>query len=169
MQEDDLLLIGKIVGVHGLKGNVKVYSYAESPTIFHSGNPVFIKKESGQSISYTVVRATSLKRTVLLSLKDVSTVDMAKALVGSDLFIEKTLLPELEEGTYYWHDIIGLSVWIADDVCLGRIESIIQTGSNDVFVVKKNNEEILIPAIESVILEIDFKQKMMWIDLPEGL
>lgn len=169
MQEDNFLLIGRIVGVHGLKGNLKVYSYAESPAVFCSGSLIFIKNEDDRILSYSIVGVKPRKRIVLLSLDGVSTVDMAKELIGAGLFIERAQLPELEEGTYYWHDIIGLSVFATDEDYLGRVDSIISTGSNDVFVVKNSDKEILIPALESVVLEIDFKRKMMRIDLPEGL
>ena len=94
---------------------------------------------------------------------------MAEALIGAEFFIEKEILPELEEGTYYWIDLIGLSVYTTDDVCIGRIESILQTGSNDVYVVKDKNKETLIPALASVILSVNLEEKIMRVDLPEGL
>jgi 16S rRNA processing protein RimM len=169
VQEDTFLLIGRIVGVHGLKGILKVHSYAESPDVFCAGSLIFLKKEDDRSLSYSITMAKPHKRTVLLSLDGVSTVDMAKELVGAGLFLERTQLPELEEGTYYWHDIVGLSVFAIDEEYLGQVDSIIPTGSNDVLVVKNSDREILIPALESVVLEIDFKSKMMRIDLPEGL
>jgi 16S rRNA processing protein RimM len=78
-------------------------------------------------------------------------------------------LPGLEVNTYYWEDIIGLSVYAEDGVFLGRVESIIQTGSNDVYVVKDGKSEILVPAMESVVLKIDLDQKRMKVNLPEGL
>ena len=108
-------------------------------------------------------------QTILLSLKGVDDRDMSEALVGFDLFIEKAKLSELEDESYYWFDIIGLSVYTIDEKFIGRVESIIPTGSNDVYVVKNNDDEILIPGLESVVKEIDLKQKNMRVDLPEGL
>ena len=78
-------------------------------------------------------------------------------------------MPDLEEGDYYWFDLIGLDVFGIDQKYLGRLESIIQTGSNDVYVVKKDDTEILIPALESVVQKIDLKNRRMQVDLPEGL
>ena len=104
-----------------------------------------------------------------MSLKGVSTRGQAQTLVDSELFIEKAQLPDLEEGTYYWFDLIGVDVFTVDEKYLGRLESIIRTGSNDVYIVKHNDNEILIPALESVVHEIDLKNNRMQVELPEGL
>ena len=105
----------------------------------------------------------------LLSLKGIETRDQAQALIGSELFIEKAQLPHLDEGNYYWFDLIGLEVFSTDNNYPGRLHSIIQTGSNDVYVVKKDENEILIPALESVVHAIDLEKKRMRVELPEGL
>ncbi len=90
-------------------------------------------------------------------------------MIGGELFIPQSELPELDEDTYYWFDLIGIEVYTKTEEFLGRIESIIETGSNDVYVVKKHKKEVLIPALESVVLEIDLEHKRMQVDLPEGL
>jgi len=75
----------------------------------------------------------------------------------------------LDEGIYYWFDLIGIKVYTTEEKYLGRIESIVETGSNDVYVVKHGEKEVLIPALESVVLDIDLEHKRMRVDLPEGL
>ena len=104
-------------------------------------------------------------------MEGISCREEAKALIGSELFIKKEKLSELEDGTYYWFDIIGLDVYNIEDKYLGCVEAIIPTGSNDVYVVKDKagNSEILIPALESVVKKIDCNLKIMQVDLPEGL
>ena len=174
---DSFLLIGKIVGTHGLNGTVKVLSYAESPSVFKSNEKIVVKSKKGSGEKYDVNWVKLHKRIILLSLKGVISCNMAKTLIGSELLIERSSLPKLEEGTYYWSDIIGLSVFTTGKVFLGHVESIIATGSNDVFVVKdaakksgkKNDNEILIPALESVVEEIDIEHKRMRVNLPDGL
>jgi 16S rRNA processing protein RimM len=104
-----------------------------------------------------------------LSLKDITNISQAELLIGSEVFINKSDLPKLENDTYYWFDIIDLAVFTTDDKYIGRIESIIPTGSNDVFVVKDGDKEVLIPGIESVVLSIDLNKKIMRVDLPDGL
>lgn len=104
-----------------------------------------------------------------MCLKGVTDRDAAEALVGSQIFIAKAELPGLEPDTNYWFDLIGLDVLTTDEKYLGRIESIIQTGSNDVYVVKNGTTEILIPALESVVLTIDLESGRMQVELPDGL
>ncbi|MBW2408596.1 MAG: 16S rRNA processing protein RimM [Deltaproteobacteria bacterium] len=165
----DAVLIGQIVGVHGIKGNCKFRSYAESLSVFQSDNVVFVAASDGRQKPYEINWVKSHAKTALISLKGVDTRDQAQALIGCELFIEKSRLPDPEEGSYYWFDLIGLEVFDIDQKYLGRLESIIETGSNDVYVVKEGDMEILIPALESVVQNIDLKKRRMQVDLPEGL
>jgi 16S rRNA processing protein RimM len=173
MDKDKFLLIGKIVGLHGLKGDLKVYSYSETLRAFEAGHSIYIRTAAGQEQVHIIESAKPHKKIILLSLKGISTISDAEDFIDSDLFMEKESLPELDDGTYYWFEIIGLSVFLKDNTFIGNVTSVIPTGSNDVYVVKdpdkRNNQEILIPAIASVVLEIDLKNERMSVDLPEGL
>ncbi len=173
MEKNGFLLIGKIIGVHGVKGNIKVYSYAESLSVFEPGSHILAVNEKGLETTYKVNWVKPHNRVVLLSLVGIADRHLAAPLKGSRLYIEKALLPELEDGAYYWFDLIGLSVFTTGNEYIGSIASILPTGSNDVYVVKNpnkdNDHEILIPALASVVLEIDITNKTMRIDLPEGL
>lgn len=173
MNKNGFISVGKIVGVHGLNGTSKVYSYAESLAVFQANGSILLRNVTGQEKKYEIKWAKPHTRVILLALKGVTDRSQAEKLIGCELYIDKATLPELEEGTYYWFDIIGLSVFTVDENYLGRVESIIPTGSNDVYVVKNPDKdeknEVLIPALESVILEIDLKRQVMRVDLPEGL
>ena len=105
----------------------------------------------------------------MISLKGVTDRERAEELIGAELFIPETELPELDEDTYYWFELIGIEVYTTEGYYLGRITTILPTGSNDVYVVKDNKKEVLIPALESVVLDIDLELKRMRLDLPEGL
>ena len=167
------LLIGKVVGAHGVNGNIKVYSYAESLTVFDPESRILVIDPKGLEKWYTVQWAKPHHRLILLALRGITNRSLVEPLVGAELFIEKKRLPELENGSYYWFELIGLEVFTTSDEYIGRLESIIATGSNDVYVVKNSKKgpdhEILIPALESVVLEIDLERKRMRVDLPEGL
>jgi len=169
--QEGFLLIGKITGAHGIKGTSKAFFYSESLFAFESDSLILLKNPEGLEKIYEIKWVKPHGRGFLLSLKGISCREEAKALIGSELFIKKEKLPELEDGTYYWFDIIGLAVYTIEDKYLGRVESIIPTGSNDVYVVKDKagNSEVLIPALESVVKKIDFKLKIIQVDLPEGL
>ena len=165
----DLVLIGKIVGAHGLKGTNKIQSYAESLEIFKSGTILLVSSPDGNETRYEIDWIKSHSRGALLALKEVTDREQARSLIGSELYIEKAELPELEAGTYYWFDLIGLNVYTSDDRYIGRLDSIIETGANDVYVVKDGDKETLIPAIESVVKSIDIESKIMRVELPDGL
>jgi len=168
-EKKGFLLIGKIVGAHGIKGNCKIRSYAESLTAFQPGSKIRLITSSGQENTYEINWIKPHSKVDLLSLKGVETRHQAETLIGSELFIEKEKLPELDDGSYYWFDLIGMDVFTTDSAHLGRLERVIQTGSNDVYVVKKGSDEILIPALASVVIDIDLEHKRMQVDLPEGL
>ena len=163
------MLIGKIVGIHGIKGTNKLRSYAESLSVFSPGRSILVRDLHGREASYEIHWVKPHTGTPLVSFKGIVNRDQAKTLLGAELFIPQSELPELDEDTYYWYDLIGIEVVTITGEFLGRIESIIETGSNDVYVVKRHEKEVLIPALESVVLEIDLAQKRMQVDLPEGL
>ncbi len=95
--------------------------------------------------------------------------DQAQALSGKDLFIHKDRLPKLPEGEYYHFQLIGLSVETKEGKPLGTLSAILETGGNDVYVVESEGKELLIPAIEDVIGEVDLQNRKLVVDLPEGL
>ena len=163
------VLIGKIVGVHGLKGTNKFKSYAESLSVFYPGQSILIRDNRNRETSVELDWIKSHTGTPLISFKGVTDRDRAEALIGAELFIPETELPELDEDTYYWFELIGIEVYNTQEDYLGRITSIFPTGSNDVYVVKNKTKELLIPALESVVIDIDLELKRMRVDLPEGL
>lgn len=173
MAPNTLLAIGKIVGVHGLRGNLKVYSYAESVETYRAASQLFIKNSSGAKLCLQIIEIKPHKRQLLLTVEGVNTREQAQVLTGRQIFIDPANLPELEPGVYYWTDLIGLAVFTITEAYLGQIESILQTGANDVYVVKNDHcqpvKETLIPALESVVRSIDLNQQTMRVALPEGL
>ena len=169
MEKKGYVLIGKIVGVHGLKGTNKFKSYAQSLSVFNPGRSLLICDNRSRQTGIEINWVKSHTKTPLISLKGVTDREQAEALIGAELFIPQTELPELDEDTYYWFELIGLEVYTTEDEYLGRIASIMPTGSNDVYVVRDKRKEVLIPALQSVVVDIDLDLKRMRVDLPEGL
>ncbi len=169
MEEDKYISIGKITGLHGLHGNLKVYSYSNSLDPYESGCPIWLRNTAGAEKSYTIRTAKPYKKGILLTLEDVADINAAEKLVGSELLISRELLPDLDDDEFYWFEIIGLQVFSKEGDFLGIVKSIFPTGSNDVYVVKKKGQELLIPALETVVLSVDLDRNSMTVDLPEGL
>ena len=173
MIKSDHLTVGKIVGVHGIMGTMKVHSYAESPAVFQPGDEIEVIHKSGETSALRINWVRPHGKVLLMAVDGIDERTQAQKWIGSELLIKKSLLPTPEEGTYYWFDLIGLMVFTGDNEYLGRIDSIIPTGSNDVYVVKKADDgdrrEILIPALESVVTSVDIEKGTMKVSLPEGL
>ena len=125
---------------------------------------------SGEIERCLVVRdARPHKGLIRVSFNNVDSRTDAEALTGAEVVVRRDELPDLEDDTYYWVDLIGLDVVTTDQRQLGRIESILPTGSNDVYVVRGHGGETMVPALASVILEVDLENRIMRVDLPEGL
>jgi 16S rRNA processing protein RimM len=163
------VLIGRITGAHGLNGVLKLRPFAESPEFFAPGRSLVAARPEGSERVLEVEWAKAQGRSTLLALKGVSDRRRADELVGSDLFVERQALPQLEPGTYYWDELIGMEVYAAGGRRLGRLASIFRTGSNDVYVVTEAGRELLVPALRSVVTAVDLPARRMEVDLPEGL
>jgi 16S rRNA processing protein RimM len=173
MPPKDYVLIGKITGVHGIRGNVKVVSYAESQDVFETDRPFLVIDARGASRTHNIDWVKPHKRGLIMAFHGIQDRDGAETLLQAEIYIKRSDLPELEEDAYYWFELIGLSVMDPDGVFLGRIESVMETGSNDVYVVKDQDREasyeLLVPALASVVRSVDFEKGVMTVDLPEGL
>ena len=169
LKKQDHVLIGEIVGVHGIKGTNKIRSYAQSLSLFKPGGAIVVRQRGGQEQYLEIRWVKPHTGTALISFKGIDERRRAQALVGAELFVPKNQLPELEPDSYFWFDLIGMAVFTTTDEYLGRLESIIETGSNDVYVVQDGKKEVLIPALESVVIAVDIEAKRMQVELPEGL
>lgn len=168
MKAGDALQIGTVVGVHGIKGYLKVLSYAESLEPFEPGRQVCLKQKGVGRGYYTVWDSRPYKNLLRVAFEAVNTRTEAEELIGADILIDRSELPEPEAGEWYWSDLMGLEVYEGGSF-LGRVENIFATGSNDVLVVGRGKNERLIPAIESIVRHIDLDNKIMLVELPEGL
>jgi 16S rRNA processing protein RimM len=164
-----LVPIGEIVGTHGIKGHLKVMPYGDSMDLFFPGKELAVSRGGEALATFRIAFAGPHKRVIRLGLEGIGSIETAEAWIGCQVCIDNISLPQLEEGSYYWHQIMGLEAFTLDDRRLGRVVAILPTGSNDVYVVRDGKREVLIPAIDSVVVDIDLKQKMLRVDLPEGL
>ena len=165
----DWCRVGAITGVHGIKGALKFLKECESDKILQPGAKLYRIAVNGMKDTVTVQGFRQSGKFHLLILEGVEDRTQAESLVGSTLYVEQSVLPQLEEGTYYWFELIGLSVFTMDGSYVGKIAEIIPTGANDVYAVRDGGRETLIPAIHSVIQSVDLKSSVMQVDLPEGL
>jgi len=169
MQEEDLLVVGTVVGIHGIKGKIKVYPPSETLRGFSPGNSICLKGRDKKDRRYQLTSIDVHKQYIVLGIEGISTPDEARLLVGCSILIEKKRFKTLPPGEYYWFEIVGLKVFTESGELLGEVKEILPTGSNDVYVVRDRSKEYLIPATQPVIREIDLKRGIMVIHPLEGL
>ena len=106
---------------------------------------------------------------VVLKLEGIDSVHDAETLRGELLFVPRERVPSLPEDQYYYFQLMDMEVYTSEGEHLGHISEIIETGSNDVYVVTGGDRELLVPALDDVIREVDVEARRMLVDLPEGL
>jgi 16S rRNA processing protein RimM len=155
--------VGKISGVFGVKGWVKVFSFTyDRENIIHY-SPWLLKKDS-ETKSFNVVDGHLQGKAVVAQLESINDRDQAASLMGWDIFISSGQLPKTAKDEYYWSDLIGLRVETTLGVQLGVIESLLETGANDVVVVKGERERA-IPFLQGqTIISIDLDSGIMVAD-----
>ena len=167
MQE--FLEIGQIVNTFGIKGMVKVKPFTDDITRFDNLKKVYVESNKTKK-QYEVEEVKYHKQMVLMKLKGINTPEEADLLRGSYLIINREDEEPLEEGTYYIVDLLGSEVYTDEDVLLGKLEDIYNTGSNDIYVVKDElGKQVLLPAISDVIKNIDIKNKKITVHIVSGL
>lgn len=168
-QDTDLTEIGRISGVYGVKGWVKIYSHTDPIENILSYQPWIVTHHQKQ-ISLKVLEGKKQGKGLVARLAGVEDRDQAALLQGATIAIHRSQLPELGVGEYYWGDLEGLSVFTLSDVCLGKVSHLIETGANDVLVVQGSEtsidqQERLIPYLpERVVKEIDLDAGTIRVD-----
>ncbi|MGD2207116.1 MAG: ribosome maturation factor RimM [Anaerolineae bacterium] len=164
------MTIGRVVGVHGVRGEIKVQILTEDPYRFGLLKRVFIGLEGEEPIPWELERYRLHKGRALLKLAGCH--DRIRASMLHRQLVQVSLdeaLP-LDEDEYYEYQIIGLAVWTVNGEHLGNVIEILETGANDVYVVGgPGQRDILIPAIEGVILQVDLDAGKLVVKLLEGL
>lgn len=165
----DYLELGQIVNVKGLKGEVKVNSFAEKIDRFETLDEVFIKCKKNMQ-KYKIEKVGYSKNQVILKFEGIDTIEQAEELRNSYILVDRKDLEALPEGVYYIADLIGLKVYTEDGEYLGVVDDIFQTGSNDVYDVKNDlGQSRLLPGIKEVIKEINLPDGKIIVNLIEGL
>ena len=163
------LEIGQIVNTFGIKGMVKVKPFTDDIRRFDELKTVYVEKD-GKQTEYEVEEVKYHKDMVLIKFKGIDKVEQAEMLRNSYLTVSRESVEKLEEGRYYIVDLLGLEVYTDEQILLGTLEDIFNTGSNDIYVVKdKQGKQILLPAIQDVIKQIDIENKKIIVHLLPGL
>jgi 16S rRNA processing protein RimM len=161
---DDFIAVGRIRSVHGLRGEILVEALSDNPDRFSPGNTVW---SSGRR--YQIEAARPHRKALIIKLDSVNTRREAELLRDSLLEVPEQDLPTLDEDEYYRHQVIGLEVRDTSDQILGSVAEVIDTGGNDVYLVRGDRGELLIPAIGDVVKRIDVDARIMTVEVLAGM
>lgn len=156
------ITLGKIVGVFGIKGWVKVFSETRPREQIFSYSP-WLLEVNGRTVEVELLNGRQQGKGLIASLKGYTDCDAARQLIGADISISEEGLPATGIDEYYWSQLIGLSVVNQQGIELGEVANLFETGANDVMVVKGDKER-LIPFTEFAIHEVDLDNKKIIVD-----
>lgn len=166
---EEYLEIGQIVNTNGLKGNLKVKPLTDDITRFEDLESIYIQK-GRELIEFNIQDVKYIKNMVILKLEGIDDIDEAEKYKNFYIKINREDAVELEEDSYFIVDIIGCEVYTDSHELLGKVIDVFSTGSNDVYTVKNSEgKEILLPAIEDVIKDVDIQNRRITVELMEGL
>ncbi len=163
-RDDRMILLGRIVGLHGVSGEIKLESFTAPRIQIFSYQP-WLLKSAGIETEFRGVRGREQGKGIVATLPGVSDRDGAAALVGSDIRVARSTLPKPSADEYYWVDLEGLEVITMEGVSLGRISHLIATGANDVMVVRDDKRERLLPfVVGEYVKAVDFEAQRVSVD-----
>lgn len=162
VKKTDMITVGRIVAPHGVRGDLRILPDTDRPGIFKT-----LPRLYAGGKAYRLLSARPHKNVYIVKLEGVEDRNGAEALVGDLAEVPFGELPPREKGSYYYFQLIGLAVVDEEGRSVGTLKEILQTGANDVYVVKGPKEEICLPAIPSCILSVDLAAGRMTVRLPE--
>ena len=162
----EYLEAGKIVNIHGIRGEVKIMPYCDSPELLCEFDRLFL----GKSLKEIYIQRSRVqKNMVIFKIEGIDSPEQAEKLRNQMLYMHRDDL-ELDENTYFIQDLIGITVKDADTgEIYGTIDDVLQTGANDVYSIKNGDKNYLVPAIADVVVDTDIDSEIMTIRVPEGL
>ena len=166
--------LGKIGAVYGIKGWLKIHSFTDDQEAILDYFPWSLKLGNKvQSVEITDWRKHN--NGIIVKVGNIDDRDKAQALVGSEILVNESALPELPEGEFYWRDLIGMTVVTTQGYDLGKVSEILETGANDVLIVKANHndgfgkKERLIPYLfDQVVESVSAENKQICVDWDPG-
>jgi 16S rRNA processing protein RimM len=161
---DRWVLVGRIVGLHGVSGEIKLESYTDPRMQIFRYQPWLLSTSAGAN-EVSGCRGREQGKGMVANVPGITDRDRAVALVGGEIKVRRSALPEPKPGEYYWTDLEGLEVVNVEGAALGRISHLLATGANDVMVVRDGERERLLPfVLDQYVKSVDFDAGRVTVD-----
>ncbi|WP_297812504.1 ribosome maturation factor RimM [uncultured Methylophaga sp.] len=163
---EEFIPVGKISGAFGVKGWVKVYSFTEPRANILQYSPLFLSRQ-GEWVEIKLSGGHVQGKGVVMGISNVTDRDQVQPLIGAELAIRKDQLEPAADDEFYWADLIGLRVENLEGDALGQVDHLLETGANDVLVVKADDQDKdrLIPfVLDEVVKQVNLEQQLIQVD-----
>lgn len=165
---EDLVVLGKITSVHGVRGEVKIYSFTDPIDNLLDYRQWTLKRD-GEVRQMELVNGRLQGKVLVAKLKGLDDREVARTFAGFDICVPREQLPDLDDGEFYWYQLVGLKVIDLQGQLLGRVDHLLETGANDVMVVKPctgslDDRERLLPYTEQCVQQVDLAAGEMRVD-----
>lgn len=166
---EDLLQVGIITNTHGVRGEVKVFPTTDDVKRFKKLKQVILDTGKEQ-LALEITQVKYFKNLVILKFKDIDNINDVERYKGKGLFVTRENAVKCEKDEYFIADLIGIRVLSEDGQEIGELTDVIQTGANDVYVVKRSGKkDLLLPAIRDCIRKVDMTERVMQVVVLPGL
>jgi 16S rRNA processing protein RimM len=163
--DSDFVVVGKITSSYGIRGWVKVHSFTEPLTNILDYNPWYLKQDN-QWREFVLSEGRPHGKGIVAHLKTIDDRNQADLLRGCEIAVTRTQIPEAEAGEYYWIDLIGCRVQTLEGEDLGVVEEMMETGANDVLVVRGERERLIPYVVDEIVKDVDIGEKLIRVDWP---
>ncbi len=165
---EQLVPLGEIVATHGLDGWVKFHPFNVDGDTLGAGLQVYLEKAKGQAL-YEVESSKPHKNQLLIKLRGIDHIEAAKPLIGATLQVDTSALAALEPGQYYQYQVVGFDVVDTNGKAIGKLIATLKSAGGDLYVVQGAEKEHLIPAVKEIVEKVDFDEKKVIVNPPDGL
>lgn len=170
MNIEDCIQLGYIPKAHGLKGELKAVFDVQNIEDYGVNTRVYVQKKGEKKlIPFRLEKVHRGGKQIVIRFEDVWDRETAESFIGSSMWYPIEDLPELEDGHFYYFEIVGFEVQDNKLGKLGTVKDFFEAGSNDVMVMDYKGKEVLIPMNDNIVIKADFENKSVQTDLPEGL
>ena len=167
MKQSDCYHLGEVIKTHGLKGEVSISLDVDFPEKYSELESVFLEQQ-GKLVPFFIETLQINGNKALVKFEEVHSIEDASALVKCPLHLPLTFLPALPDGGYYFHDLVDCMV-MEESREIGKVKEVIDLSGNQLLVVQQEEKEHLIPLMDEILEEVIVKDKLIKVNLPDGL